>query len=391
MKINELYIRILSQSINSFCSLLFTLLIANRVDLKTFSILSYCLASPYSISNVLVSRYIISKYRDNYDSNLTTYLQIIRQRCVIYLIPFFIFQFCVLTYFELQKIEALMWCVFSISIALFNLNLYALSFSQNAKVSLAINSFNLFSISIFIILQQNVIHITYEFVEIIIWLVLLVLSNSFLYLKSDFSNKLAAPRSTASSFLTVESLVNQSFYFIFILGLMSISQESYGLTRISHLFITSLPLLFITTYSQNIIKKYSSISIKILLITLDTGKVLCIIIFNIFLLIVCKNIIDYYFKYSLQDIYKYAFGSIFFIISLLYQQISFYFVERDANMKNFVVKRIFIYSVSYIVPLSIVYNYGFSYYNFGSFVGLLINMFLMLYFWKKMTNKQNFS
>jgi hypothetical protein len=304
------------------------------------------------------------------------------------LIPFFIFQFCVLTYFDLKNIEALMWCAFSISALLFNLNFYALVFSQNAKVSLVINSFILFSIFIFEILQQNVIHITDEFVEIIFWLLLLTLSNSFLYLKSDFTNKFLVPRSNKSSFHTVESLANQSFYFIFILGLMSISQESYGLVRISHIFITSLPLLFITAYSQNIIKRYSSISISKVSIALDTGKVLCIIILNILLLIVLKNLIDYYFKYSLQDIYKYAFGSIFFIISLLYQQISFFFVERDANMKNFAVKRILIYSVSYILPLSIVYNYGFSYYNFGSFVGLFINMFLMLYFWKKMANKQ---
>jgi len=388
MKINELYIRLLSQSISSFCTLLFSLLIANRVDLKTFSILSYCLASSYSISNVLLSRYIIPEYRNNYDISITTYLQIIRQRCVIYLIPFFIFQFCVLTYFDLKNIEALMWCAFSISALLFNLNFYALVFSQNAKVSLVINSFILFSIFIFEILQQNVIHITYEFVEIIFWLLLLTLSNSFLYLKSDFTNKFLVPRSNKSSFYTVESLANQSFYFIFILGLMSISQESYGLVRISHIFITSLPLLFITAYSQNIIKRYSSISISKVSIALDTGKVLCIIILNILLLIVFKDLIDYYFKYSLQDIYKYAFGSIFFIISLLYQQISFYFVERDANMKNFAVKRILIYSVSYILPLSIVYIYGFSYYNFGSFVGLFINMFLMLYFWKKMANKQ---
>ena len=391
MKIKELHIRLLNQAINSLCTLLFTLLIANHVDLKTFSILSYCLASSYSISNVLLSRYIISEYRNNYNSTITTYLQIIRQRCLIYLIPFFIFQFCTLTYFELKNIEALIWCVFSINVTLFNLNLYALAFSQNAKISLAINSFNLFSISIFVILQQNFTDITHEFVEIIFWLLLLVLSNSFLYLKSGVTNELAAPISATRSFQTVESVVNQLFYFIFILGLMNISQESFGLTRISHIFITSLPILFITAYSQNIIKTYSSISITKIFMALDTGRVLCIIILNIILLVVFKNVIDYYFSYSLQDIYTYALGSIFFIISLLYQQISFYLVERDASLKNFVLKRILIYVSSYILPLSIVTNYGFSYYNLGAFVGLFINMILMLYFWKKMTNKQNFS
>jgi hypothetical protein len=176
------------------------------------------------------------------------------------------------------------------------------------------------------------------------------------------------------SSLTIEPIINQSIYTIFVLGLMSISQNSYGLVRISYMFISSLPLLFLTAYSQNIIKKYSSIPINKVFIARDTGRLLSVVFVNIILLTTCENLINDYFKYSLQDIYKYALGCIFFLFSALYQQISFFIADNKANFKNFITYRVLMYLVSYILPLLIIYNYGFDYYNLASFIGLFCNI-----------------
>ena len=383
MKKVEFNVRLLSLIVNSACTALLTLFIANNVDLITFSILSYCLASSYSLSSILKSRYIIHQFRNKPNTNHYEYFQIIRQRCIIYLISFFIFQFCVLTYFEIQTIDKLIWCFFCINVMIFDLYLNALSFSNKSKISLAINSFNLISIFVFVIFQQNVTYISHKLVTVIFWMLILSLFNSFFYLASKFTYQIVESSNTTRSSLTTEPIINQSIYTIFVLGLMSISQDSYGLVRISYMFISSLPLLFLTAYSQNIIKKYSSIPTSKVFIARDTGRLLCVVFVNIILLTTCENLINDYFKYNLQDIYKYALGSIFYLFSALYQQISFFIADKKANLKNFITFRVLIYLVSYILPLSIISNYGFDYYNLASFIGLCCNIVFLGFILKR--------
>ena len=364
----------MSLIVNSACTALLTLFIANNVDLIAFSILSYCLASSYSLSNILISRYIVHQFRNKSNTNHYEYFQIIRQRCIIYSIPFFIFQFCVLTYFEIQTVDKLIWCFFCINVMIFDLYLNALSFSNKSKISLAINTFNLLSIFVFIIFQQNFTYISNKLVDVVFWMIILSLSNSFFYLALKFTYQNVESSNATRSTLTIEPIINQSIYTIYVLGLMSISQNSYGLVRISYMFITSLPLLFLTAYSQNIIKKYSSIPLNKVFIAKDSGKLLCVVFANIILLTTCENLINDYFKYSLQDIYKYALGCIFYLFSALYQQISFFIAENKANFKKFITYRVLMYLVSYILPLLIIYNYGFDYYNLASFIGLFCNI-----------------
>ena len=386
MKKVEFNVRLLSLIVNSACTALLTLFIANNVDLITFSILSYCLASSYSLSSILKSRYIIDQFRNKSNTNHYEYFQIIRQRCIIYLIPFFIFQFCVLTYFEIQTIDKLIWCFFCINVMIFDLYLNALSFSNKSKISLAINSFNLISIFVFVIFQQNVTYISHKLVTVIFWVLFLSIFNSFFYLASKFTYQIVESSSTTRSSLTTEPIINQSIYTIFVLGLMSISQDSYGLVRISYMFISSLPLLFLTAYSQNIIKKYSSIPTSKVFIARDTGRLICVVFVNIILLMTCENLINDYFKYNFQDIYKYALGSIFYLFSALYQQISFFIADKKTNLKNFITFRVLIYLVSYILPLSIIYNYGFDYYNLASFIGLCCNIVFLGFILKRGIN-----
>ena len=377
----EFNVRLMSLIVNSACTALLTLFIANNVDLIAFSILSYCLASSYSLSNILISRYIVHQFRNKSNTNHYEYFQIIRQRCIIYSIPFFIFQFCVLTYFEIQTVDKLIWCFFCINVMIFDLYLKALSFSNKSKISLAINTLNLLSIFVFIIFQQNFTYISNKLVDVVFWMIILSLSNSFFYLALKFTYQNVESSNATRSTLTIEPIISQSIYTIFVLGLMSISQNSYGLVRISYMFITSLPLLFLTAYSQNIIKKYSSIPINKVFIARDTGILLSVVFVNIILLTTCENLISDYFKYSLQDIYKYALGCIFYLFSVLYQQISFYIADKKANLKIFITYRVLLYLVSYILPLSIIYNYGFDYYNLASFIGLCCNIvFLRLVF-----------
>ena len=370
----EFNVRLMSLIVNSACTALLTLFIANNVDLIAFSILSYCLASSYSLSNILISRYIVHQFRNKSNTNHYEYFQIIRQRCIIYSIPFFIFQFCVLTYFEIQTVDKLIWCFFCINVMIFDLYLNALSFSNKSKISLAINTFNLLSILVFIIFQQNFTYNSHKLVNVIFWMLILSLSNSFFYLASKFTYQNVESSNATRSTLTIEPIINQSIYTIYVLGLMSISQNSYGLVRISYMFISSLPLLFLTAYSQNIIKKYSSIPLSNVFIAKDSGRLLCVVFVNIILLTTCENLINDYFKYSLQDIYKYALGCIFYLFSALFQQISFFIAENKANFKNFITYRVLMYLVSYILPLLIIYNYGFDYYNLASFIGLFCNI-----------------
>lgn len=370
----EFNVRLMSLIVNSACTALLTLFIANNVDLIAFSILSYCLASSYSLSNILISRYIVHQFRNKSNTNHYEYFQIIRQRCIIYSIPFFIFQFCVLTYFEIQTVDKLIWCFFCINVMIFDLYLNALSFSNKSKISLAINTFNLLLILVFIIFQQNFTYISNKLVDVVFWMIILSLSNSFFYLASKFTYQNVESSNATRSTLTIEPIINQSIYTIYVLGLMSISQNSYGLVRISYMFISSLPLLFLTAYSQNIIKKYSSIPLNKVFIAKDSGKLLCVVFANIILLTTCENLINDYFKYSLQDIYKYALGCIFYLFSALYQQISFFIAENKANFKKFITYRVLMYLVSYILPLLIIYNYGFDYYNLASFIGLFCNI-----------------
>lgn len=383
MKIKEFSTRMISLIVGSVVTLLVTLIIANNVDLETFGMFSYCTAISYSLSNVLKSRHFINSFRNNSNSNFYDYFKIIKLRCLIYLIPFSIFQFCALTYFEVQTKEKLIWCFYSNSILLFDLYLNALIFSQNSKATLAINILIFASIIIFGFNEHNTSDGSNKLKVIVFWTTIMSIINLYCYFLSFFKDKSSKQKNDTGSRMTIESIVGQSIYTLFIFGLVGISQYSYGLTRISYVFISSVPFLFLSAYSQNIIKKYSYNYINTLYIAKDTLRLLFVIFLNLCILMSCRNIIEDYFKYSLNEIFQYALGAIFFIFSVLYQQISFYINEKNSNIYYFSFMRLILYVVSYIMPLSIIYSYGFKYYNFASFLGLCFNISFLIFSLKK--------